>query len=70
VMLALVQEHSVSSPAAANGFFMMATFMSRSSVVVIVGLMGDLIGLEATYVCSALLGLVGIPFIMMLPQKN
>ena len=68
VMLALVQEHSVSSPAAANGFFMMASFMARSSVVVIVGFMGDLIGLEATYFCSALLGLVGIPFIMMLPH--
>jgi len=68
VMLALVQEHSVSSPAAANGFFMMASFTARSSVVVIVGLMGDLIGLEATYVCSALLGIAGIPFVRMLPQ--
>jgi FSR family fosmidomycin resistance protein-like MFS transporter len=70
VMLALVQEHGGASPAAANGFFMMASFMARSSVVVIVGLMGDLIGLEATYVCSALLGLAGIPFIRMLPHSK
>jgi FSR family fosmidomycin resistance protein-like MFS transporter len=70
VMLAMVQEQSISSPAAANGFFMMAAFMARSSVVVIVGFMGDVIGLEATYVCSALIGLAGIPFIMMLPRNK
>ncbi len=70
VMLALVQDNSGSGPAAANGFFMMMSFIARSSVVVIVGFMGDLIGLEATYVCSALLGLLGIPFILMLPCKQ
>ena len=69
-MLALVQEHNLSSPAAANGFFMMASFMARSSVVVIVGLLGDVFGLEATYICSAVLGLLGIPFILMLPGKS
>ena len=70
VMLALVQDNSGSGPAAANGFFMMMSFIARSSVVVIVGFVGDLIGLEATYVCSALLGLLGIPFILMLPRKQ
>jgi MFS transporter, FSR family, fosmidomycin resistance protein len=70
VMLALVQEHSTSSPAAANGMFMMVSFMARSSIVVIVGFMGDAIGLEATYICSSLLGLLGIPFILMLPGES
>lgn len=70
VMLAMVQERSVSSPAAANGIFMMISFLARSAVVVIVGFMGDLIGLPATYLCSALLGVVGIPFILMLPGKK
>jgi FSR family fosmidomycin resistance protein-like MFS transporter len=69
VMLALVQEHSTSSPAAANGMFMMVSFMARSSIVVIVGFLGDIIGLEATYICSSLLGLLGIPFILMLPAE-
>lgn len=70
VMLALVQEHSRTSPAAANGFFMMASFMARSSVVVVVGYLGDMIGLQSTYICSALIGLVGIPFILMLPSGS
>jgi MFS transporter, FSR family, fosmidomycin resistance protein len=69
VMLALVQEHSVTSPAAANGLFMMVSFVARSAIVVIVGFLGDLIGLEATYICSALLGLTAIPFIFMLPRN-
>ena len=68
VMLALVQEHSVAGPAAANGIFMMVSFMARSSVVIIVGFMGDLIGLENTYFISAILGFIGIPFIIMLPR--
>jgi FSR family fosmidomycin resistance protein-like MFS transporter len=70
VMLAMVQENSVSSPAAANGIYMMISFLARSAVVVIVGFMGDQIGLQATYLCSAALGVAGIPFILMLPGKK
>lgn len=70
VMLAMVQENSVSSPAAANGIYMMISFLARSAVVVIVGFMGDLIGLQATYLCSALLGVAAIPFILKLPGKK
>jgi FSR family fosmidomycin resistance protein-like MFS transporter len=70
VMLALVQEHARSSPSAANGFFMMASFMARSAIVVLVGFIGDLIGLRATYFVSAIMGLAAIPFILRLPEKN
>lgn len=69
VMLALVQEHSAASPAAANGLFMMVSFIARSAVVVVVGFSGDLLGLETTYICSALLGVAAIPFIFMLPRQ-
>lgn len=68
VMLAMVQEHSTASPAAANGIFMMTSFTARSTVVVVVGFIADTIGLQNTYLVSALLGLVGIPFIVMLPR--
>jgi FSR family fosmidomycin resistance protein-like MFS transporter len=67
VMLALVQEHAKSSPSAANGMFMLISFIARSAVVVIVGFIGDQIGLRATYFISAALGLTAIPFIFMLP---
>jgi FSR family fosmidomycin resistance protein-like MFS transporter len=48
---------------------MMASFMARSAIVVVVGLIGDLIGLRATYFVSAIIGLAAIPFIFMLPRK-
>ena len=70
VMLALVQEHAKSSPSAANGLFMMASFMARSAMVVLVGLVSDAIGLRAAYLVSAGLGLTAIPFILRLPRKS
>lgn len=70
VMLAMVQEHARTSPSTANGLFMMISFMARSAVVVIVGFIGDQIGLSATYVICALLGLVAIPFVLKLPGRH
>ncbi len=69
VMLALVQENAEHSPAAANGLFMMISFISRSAVVVIVGFIADNIGLQTTYYISAAMGLIGIPFVFRLPDR-
>jgi len=70
VMLALVQERAKHSPSAANGLFMMISFMARSAMVVVVGFSGDLVGLRTTYMISAVLGLIGIPFIFKLPKRE
>ncbi|MBU0992746.1 MAG: MFS transporter [Proteobacteria bacterium] len=70
VMLAMIQEHAKNSPSAANGFFMMVSFIARSAVVVLVGFCGDLVGLKTTYYICALLGILGIPFLFMLPGKG
>ena len=70
VMLALVQENAVESPSAANGLFMMISFLARSAVVVIVGMTGDLIGLKATYIIFALVGFIGLPFVFKLPADK
>jgi len=69
VMLALVQEHARHAPAAANGLFMMISFIARSAVVVVIGFIADRIGLQTTYLISAAMGLIGIPFIFRLPKK-
>jgi FSR family fosmidomycin resistance protein-like MFS transporter len=68
VMMATVQAHGQKAPAAANGFFMMISFLARSSVVVVVGLFGDWLGLKVTYLISAGIGVLGIPFIFWLPK--
>jgi len=69
VMLAMVQERAIKNPAAANGLFMMISFVARSAIVVLVGFVGDMLGLRATYIISCLLGFLGIPFIFLLPRK-
>ncbi len=48
---------------------MLFGLMARSAIVVVVGFIADLIGLRATYFLSAGIGLLGIPFIFMLPKK-
>ncbi len=70
VMLAMVQENARNSPSAANGLFMMVSFLARALIVVFVGMIADRIGLHATYLVSAGMGLLGIPFILMLPHKE
>ena len=70
VMLALVQENAGDSPSAANGLFMMISFLARSAVVVIIGLSGDLIGLKMTFIIFALIGFGGLPFVFRLASDN
>jgi FSR family fosmidomycin resistance protein-like MFS transporter len=70
VMLALIQEHAGSAPAAANGMFMMVSFMARSATVVVVGAIADAIGLKATYLISAGIGLLAVCFTLGLPNRS
>ena len=69
VMLTLVQEQAQRNPAAANGIFMMISFMARSAIVVVVGWIADRVGLSMTYTISACCGLAGLPFLLALPAK-
>ncbi len=64
VMLAMIQEFSAEGSSAANGVFMMISFLARSAVVVLVGLVADWIGLEKTFILCGTLGLAGIPLVL------
>ncbi|SHO44509.1 MFS transporter [Desulfopila aestuarii] len=64
VMLAMIQEYSEDGSSAANGIFMMISFLARSAVVVLVGFVADMLGLEKTYVICGVIGLAGIPFVV------
>ncbi len=70
VMLAMIQEYSEDGSASANGVFMMISFLARSAVVVLIGLVADQIGLEKTYILCALIGFMGIPLVFKLPEKK
>ncbi len=66
-MLAMVQEHAPNHRSAANGYFIMISALTRSLVVIPVGMIGDRFGLEAAYHASALVGMLALPFVLRLP---
>lgn len=68
VLLALVQENAKGNPASANGLFMMVAFFSRAVVIIIVGLFGDIMGLEYTYIACAIIGFAALPFLLKLKE--
>jgi FSR family fosmidomycin resistance protein-like MFS transporter len=70
IMLAMVQEYSVNGSSAANGVFMMISFLARSAVVVLVGFVADMVGLEKTFVICGMIGLAGIPFVFTLKTRK
>lgn len=66
VMLAMIQETSTDGSSAANGVFMMISFIARSAVVVLVGFVADHLGLERTFIICGIIGLLGIPLVFTL----
>ena len=70
VLLALVQDLNSSRPAFLNGIYMLVNFAFSSLAVFFTGFLGDLIGLEKTFLIAAILSLGSIPFVIFLPDIN
>ena len=69
VIMALVQESFPNNRALANGTYMALSFVLRSGVVVVLGVLGDLYGLRLAFVVSAIVPLLGVPLVFFLPSK-
>jgi len=70
VMLAMVQEHFPRNRAAANGFFMLIVFMLRPLGTLLVGMLGDRLGLDAAFFWSAIISLLSLPVVLFLPGSK
>lgn len=70
VIMALVQERFPDNRALANGVYMALSFTIRSGAVVVVGVLGDLFGLRLAFTVSAVIPLLGVPFIFLLPGRG
>ncbi|MDY6915816.1 MAG: MFS transporter [Candidatus Cloacimonadota bacterium] len=70
VLLALVQDTDSEHPAFVNGIYMTINFALGSLLVLLIGILGDSIGLEDTYKICATISLGSIPFVLMLPNPN
>jgi FSR family fosmidomycin resistance protein-like MFS transporter len=68
VIMALVQESSPDNRAFANGLYMALSFVIQSLVVVALGVLGDLFSLRLAFAASAILALLGLPFVAVLPR--
>jgi len=69
VLLALVQDLNSAHPSFVNGVYMTINFLVGAIAVVLVGVLGDWIGLDWTYKISAIMAVLSVPFILKLPEK-
>jgi FSR family fosmidomycin resistance protein-like MFS transporter len=68
VFLALVQDNVPNNRAIGNGIYMSLSFLLRSVVLLLVGVLGDAIGLRNTFYLCVGLSFLSIPFIFFLPK--
>ena len=67
VFLALVQDQLPENRATANGVFMFYAFGVRAINVIMVGALGDALGLQKAFIAAALISLLCLPVIVTLP---
>jgi len=70
VFLALIQDHFPENRAVSNGLYISMNFLLRSLAMLLVGMAGDVVGLQATFMGSALLSLFGLIGIILLPVEG
>lgn len=70
VFMAFVQESCPDNRALATGMYLAVTFISASAAAVVVGALGDLLGLRLAFVISAMILLLGSPLVRLLPAPS
>lgn len=70
VLLAVINDIDSEHSAFLNGVFMTINFLFSALAVIIVGVLGDIIGLLLTYSISPLFGLFAIPFMLKLKESS
>lgn len=70
VIMALVQESYPDNRALANGLFFAISFAISSFAVIVIGAIGDRLGLRTAFQIGAGVMLLGLPFLFMLPKPQ
>ncbi|MFH1329943.1 MAG: MFS transporter [Actinomycetota bacterium] len=68
--MALVQEAFPESRGLANAIYLSTAFVISSGAAVVVGALGDSMGLRGAFVVSALVAFLSVPLILVLPGKR
>jgi len=69
VFLALIQDNFPENRAVSNGLYISMNFLLRSLVMILVGMAGDIFGLQTAFFGSATLSIFGLVGIFMLPAE-
>jgi FSR family fosmidomycin resistance protein-like MFS transporter len=67
VIMAAVIESFPGKRALANGNYMALNFVARAVAVVLVGAAADVVGMRQAFLACAVVGLLGAPFVLLLP---
>jgi FSR family fosmidomycin resistance protein-like MFS transporter len=70
VLMALVQESCPNNRAMANGMFLAISFILESGSAVVMGALGDLLGLRTAFLISGVILLLGSPLVRLLPSRG
>ena len=70
VIMALVQESFPENRALANGVYLALSFLIRAGAVVVLGAMSDVWGMRFAFTTSAVIPLLGLPFLLLLPARR
>ncbi len=70
VMIALIQQQRPAHPSTANGLFTATSFALRSLMILVVGALGDWLGLSGAFWISGVLALLALPVLFLLPKDD
>jgi FSR family fosmidomycin resistance protein-like MFS transporter len=70
VFLALIQDHFPENRAVSNGLYISMNFLLRSLGLFLVGMAGDMFGLDKAYLWSAGISILGVIGILYLPREQ
>lgn len=67
--LSIIQPRFTNNRALSNGIYMSCSFVLRSLVIILIGVLADQIGLRMVFYLSLATSVAAVPFIFMLPQR-
>jgi FSR family fosmidomycin resistance protein-like MFS transporter len=70
VLMAMVQDELPDHRAAANGFYLTLSFLLRSIATLIIGMVGDALGLRSAFLWMSIISLLCLPAILLLPRSK
>lgn len=70
IFMALVQDNFQHHPATGNSIYILLSFLTNALMLVVIGSLGDRLGLRAAYLVSAGAALFSIPAMRLLPSRT